>query len=578
MLAYSLFLIVAIMLDFGSVDIIVESQFNECYVDEFNSLLKIEKCPKSLTEESKSRENFQKNEIRHEAIVFSKHSHYLEGEGFECSKKQFEYELKTSFLFKKTTTVQTFDIKLARLDCLSMITDNMCHGQPMNCSSRDSCSFKEPRTANIVHPGWWSTSKFVLYECSFRKVLLLSNSYNKNVLPNAIGSCKIRDKKCQLSGAIVVWQDEIIRSCLFERLFILHDLHEFRDITTKQIVFYYSNNQSMLFYLNKNKSTEIDCNGNIFIPTTEGFYLSFFTNETVIKSKLLNLPKSKLSMLHLQEKDYQSIIMSQDDYAIFSVIQKNILFACSAFLNTIRSSMIHDDTFVTFDLGGDKEVIVYFRNGASYLPICRKLDKITVLEKQDSKNNFCFEDIQIHYKSSKSPKVRLGFLRKNGIVTQFSKRIDCSGILNDHSIVLQDIIIKRKTNMKVDIIKLDHSISTQFSKSFWNMQDIKQLFNHHEYLSERASLLENAHELVNSQHQTFVINHDDVFQQLISETKEQDDGLFGSIGKRISNLVNNILNYFVDIVIFIIASFLLILFIILIKYILGFLFSLIKKK
>ena len=557
MITNVLHLILLVALTKCSNEMIVEGQFKACYVDEVNSLLKIEKCPQSLTEQTISRDSFERKNIHNEAFVFSKHSNYLEGEGFECSKKQLEYKLKTSFFGKKSTEFQSFDIKLSRLECLSMISENVCHGIQMNCSIGESCIYKQPRLANMIHPGWWSSSTFILYECSFRKKLLLSNSHIINVLPNAIGSCRINDKKCELPSSIVVWQDEIIRSCLYERLFEINDLNEFRDKSTDEILFFYSNSQKMLFYLNRNKSTEIDCNGNIFIPTTEGFYLSFFTNKTETKTNLLKLQQSKLNIIHVQDKDFQSIILSQDDYAIFSVLQKNIIFACSAFINTIRSNMIHDDIFVPYDLGGNKEVIFYFRNGASYLPICRNISQIKVIEDQVFHKNLCFEDIRIKYKSDRSLKMMDGFLRKNGIVTHFSKRIDCSKILNELSIVLEDYIITRTTNMKIEIFKVDNVHSTQFSKSFWNMNDLKKLFSHHEYLSERVGLLENAQELVYSQIQTAVINQDDIYQQLVSETKEHEEGIFDTIGKKISKTLSNAYNNILEIIFFFFVIFIL---------------------
>jgi len=544
----------------GSTEITIEGQFQECYVDESNSKLKIEKCPNSLTDDSKSRENYMKNDIRHEAMVFSKHTNYLEGEGFECFKRQHNYMLITTCWTGSHETKYEFtDIKLTRLECLSMINDNMCNGQPMNCSNRENCLYKEPRPVYMRHPGWCHKTPFTLYECSFRKKLLLSNSHNKNVLPNAIGSCKINDKKCELPDSIVVWQDEIIRTCLFERLLILNDLNDFKDKTTNETVFYYSNNQSMLFYLNKNKSTEIDCNGNIFIPTTEGFFLSFFTNDTEREKKLLSLAQSKLNMIHVQEKDLQSIILSQDDYAIFSVIQKNIIFACSAFINIIRSNLNHEDSFVPIDLGGDKEVVFYFRNGASYLPICRRFNNITVLVNQESNNNVCFEDIRILYKSAKSLKYKSGFLRKNGIVSHFSKRIDCKSTLNDRSVVFEDYLITRKTNMQVEVVKIEHEHATQFTQTFWNMKDIKKLFSHHEFLSERVGLLDNEQELVNSQQKRFLFNSDDIYQHLVTEVKKQGDSFLASIGKKISNLMNTFSNNITETVFLIIGIIILIL-------------------
>ncbi len=550
-------------MDLSYANFVMQGDFKECMVQSNQNMLKIEKCP-DFEEDRQLPDVKSVNRIEGSAFVFSKHQYVLEGLGQECSMKVRTFKLSTNIFFNKYSE-QTEEIKkLSRYDCLNMISNDNCNGRKMNCISKDECFYIEKRNAERdVHPTWIGTHVFTLHECKYRNRLLTADSTTKNVIHDTIGSCQVNDLYCELRGSIVIWGREIIRTCLLERVLYIWDLYSHKD-SNNMIDFYYSNNQSLLF-------TPVDhqhnfsvlrgkkikgCGEYEFIETTEGLYLGLIEDEATYHG-LSTLPESKVKMIHLQEKDMRDILISQEDYSLFTLFKMNLVFACSAFLNTIRSNINNDNTFVVVnEMGYADDLIIYFNNGMSYLPICSQVKNITIFKEQKIKDK-CYEDIQIIYKNEKNQKYKRGFLRKNGIITQFSKEIPCEFTeYNEKSVFIDDTLIQKKQNV-ITLFNFNQSLKTVVRSSLWNTNELHRLFEHHSILNNGSSLFENieglfdqhVHEIDQSSEflngipvGNFNIDKDEegFFSSIMNGIK----GFFSSIWKKIRDFIYGVLLVF----------------------------------
>jgi len=563
-------LILLCIINAGHANFIMNGDFKECMVQSNQNMLKIEKCP-DFDDNRRVPEVDSVNRLEGRAFLFSKHQYVLEGLGQECSMKLHHFKLsKDIFLNKYSEHTEEFK-KLSRYDCLNMISNDNCNGRKMNCKNKEECfSLEERNPETDVYPIWFGSHVFTLSECKYRNILLTADSFSKNVLHNAVGSCQVNDLYCELAGSIVIWSRKLIRTCLLERILYIWDLYSHVD-SNRKVDFYYSNNQSLLFtpveeqlnysVLRGRKFKE--CGDFEFIETTEGLYLSIIQDDASFQG-LSKLPQSKVQMIHLQETDLRDILISHEDYSLFTLFKMNLIFACSAFLNTIRSNVNNDKTFVVInEMGYADDLIIYFDHGISYLPVCSEVKNITILKEQKTKD-MCFEDIQILYKNEKSQKYRRGFMRNNGIITQFSNRISCEqSEYNEKSIFINDILIQRKKN-SISLVNLNQTLKTVVRSSLWNTNELHRLFEHHSILNNGSSLFENI-EGVFDQH----VNEMEQSSQMIngipvgSFENDGEVGFFGSIVKGIKNFFYSIWNMILE---FIYLIFL-ILFIILIIYI-----------
>jgi hypothetical protein len=532
----------------------MNGDFKECMVQSNLNMLKIDKCPNF--EDRQLPDVRLANLIVLSAFVYSKHQYVLEGLGQECSMKVRHFKLSADIFFNKYSEQNEEVRKLTRYECLNMIENESCNGRKMNCKSKDECYFLEERDPKTdVHPTWLGSHVFKLNECKFRNRLITADSFSKNVIHDSIGTCKVEDLYCELRGSIVIWSKELIRTCPLERILYISDLYTHTD-SNNYVDFYFSYNQSLLFtpkekqlngtvFLSGKKFKE--CNNLEFIETTEGLYLGLITNQSTYHG-LSKLPESKVKMIHLQEKDMRDILISQEDYSLFTLFKMNLIFACSAFLNTIRSNVNNDNTFVVVnEMGYADDLIIYFNNGMSYLPVCSKVKNITIFKEQKVKDK-CYEDIQIIYKNEKNQKYKRGYLRKNGIITQFSKRIPCEfSEYNEKSVFIDDTLIQKKQNV-ITLVNFNQSLKTVVRSSLWNTNELHRLFEHHSILNNGSSLFENIEDLFD-QHVHEIEQSSEFFNGIPVGNfgnDNNDEGFFGSFIEGISKFFSSLWNKFRD--------------------------------
>lgn len=550
-------ILIIILINSIKANYVMNGQFKECFVRSHQNMLKIEKCPDLNWLESEKENTTKLYRKEGEAIVFAKHQYVLEGIGQECSMKKRQFKLSTDIFGNKYTEHSEYYVKLTRYECLNMITNQICNGKKMSCKSQDQCIFIEERHPDRdTHPWWLGSHVFTLHECRFINRLVVTDSFEKNVLHGSIGTCKANDLYCELSQSVVIWEKDIIRKCPFERIMHIKDLRSQRN-SNETIKFYYSKNQSVFFKVDSSGKKYEECGGHEFISTSEGLYLSIIkrvkskaANET--RKNLMKFPESNMKMIHLHENELRKVLLSQEDFALFTLLKMNLLSACSAFLNILRTNMNIDDSFVILnEMGYAKDLIIYFNNGISYLPMCNDVYNITVYRNQKIRNE-CFEDIQVLYKNEKSQKYIRGFLRKNGIITQYSKRISCEMMeLNEKSIMVNDILIQKKGS-EIFFTNFNHSLDTTIRTSLWNTNELQRLFDHNTLLTNGSSLLENIDGLYESHFEDSEMAYNGMKFRFMNENDQNDEmGFFGSIVKSIKNFFSFIYEMIIKILLWI---------------------------
>jgi len=551
-------IVIFLMIRYSYCNYVLNGKFKECLIQSHQNRLKIEKCPE-IEDQWFSHNPKLVNRVEGQAFVFSKHQFVLEGLGQECSMKARKFKLTTDIFMNKYTEHIEEIVKLTRYDCLNMISNQLCNGRKMSCKSKEECIHLEERNPEVdVHPWWLGTHSFILFECKYSSRLLIADSFERNIIHSSISSCQANDLYCDLGKSIVIWDRDIIRVCPFERILYIKDLLSYNDSNNK-ILFYYSRNQSLLFTPTSHGSIYKECGGNNFIQTTEGLYLSIVEDEKTRKG-LLSLPESKVKLMHLQENDLRNILMSQEDYAVFKLLKMNLVFACSAFLNNLRSNLNHDDTFVVInEMGYADDLIVYFDDGVSYLPVCTDVHNITIFRQQKIKDE-CYEDVQIIYKNQKLKNYKRGFLRKNGIITLFSKRIPCElSDYNAKSIFVDDILVQKKSN-EITLINFNESVKTVLRPSLWNTNELHRLFEHHSLLTNGSNIFESIEDLFH-QHVKDVEHTSDILNGIpVGRIDGNDDdlGFVGSMVKSFKGFFSSIWQTSLEFLIYLVISFLVI--------------------
>lgn len=124
-----------------------------------------------------------------------------------------------------------------------------------------------------------------------------------------------------------------------------------------------------------------------------------------------------------------------------------------------------------------------------FLPLCSNVSRI-LIESQITQSD-CDKDFKIKYVKNSSENTFNGYLRENNIITQYStKLVNCQN--NDKSLLIMDSKFKknmyliRRSSRNVETISYNAHL-TEFKIRRANLKD---LFNHHEYLVNGSDFYE----------------------------------------------------------------------------------------
>lgn len=414
-----------------------------------------------------------------QAFVFSKHKMVLEGMAYECSLKIHKYWFETDIFFQVHTSSEQEVIQLSQFQCYDMIRNQKCGKTLMRCKSNSSCSFKEQMVTK-KHPVWWSTNYVVLHECNFHQRLIVSANHDKKVIPSATSSCLANDHFCALEGSVVVWSRDILRACLFEKLLYMDDLQK------NNMGVFVSLKHHLAF--NFTLSSVTDCGGITYWETHEGLYITFPTN-AVEKRKIEDLPTSQIPSVHLDNSDYRKLEIAEKDFTTMKEYESLLKLLCASMENLIRSNLDTVDKYLVINEMGLSEFIVYINDGVAYLPLCRIVDRIEIMEKPIN----CYKDFAITYTTIDHVK-KTGFLRADGIITHQSTMESCNN--NDRNLMIDDasIIVQRKNNL-VTVSNTSSALRTNLKVSIVD-KVIANIMEHNKILMNESNVLETMNDLL----------------------------------------------------------------------------------
>ena len=211
---------------------------------------------------------------------------------------------------------------------------------------------------------------------------------------------------------------------------------------------------------------------------------------------------------------------------------------------------------------------MYINNGQAYVPACSNVTAIMIDDSEYENNNLkglgitnkCFKDFKIKYKSNLN-ETNTGFLRNNEIITKNSKRMQCININESKEIIIQNKFKLTKQLNKILVSNYTSSITKLKTRN----NNLKNLFNHHSYLTNGIDLIANFDEFleINNDIGKFS-NKESINEATYGQRLELDasqvgyfDNLFQAIGNFFSEMFTAAKNITAIIIIAIIAFFLL---------------------
>ena len=328
----------------------VTGNFLECQTDSLHNHLQFdENC---FSNENKPIKKVSLSNPKN-VTVLSKRDYYLEAIGYECSIKKSKITYIQDFFLNKYEAGPIVEIvSITRLECIALISDQLCDKIPMNCKNNHTCHFSQK--PEVDFPYWTGSNSHVYYECQFNKKMVIASTKASIVIHDAVTPCLPDDGVCFLPTSTVIWETDTIRGCPFERLLDISSLHP--KLLENGHHALYSVEDNYLFELVEDKSL---C-GLTLTTTTQGLYLSIEPSYSERRS-LNKLPKSKLKMEHFQEKDYRDLILAENDFKLMLFKKEIYKLECSLMLNAIRTRLDEDDTFIKINYLGKYFLIIIYR-------------------------------------------------------------------------------------------------------------------------------------------------------------------------------------------------------------------------
>ncbi len=131
-------------------------------------------------------------------------------------------------------------------------------------------------------------------------------------------------------------------------------------------------------------------------------------------------------------------------------------------------------------------------------------------------NPKCYEEIEILFNKNQTNTERRGFLRNQQIISQRSKQIDCE------SFSKKELIIDNKIKIsKINNVITISNYSSSFTKFKTRNKKLKNIFQHHSYLTNGTDLIEDLDEI------THLINGDSDFDKNSKNTIANDKSYYG---------------------------------------------------
>jgi hypothetical protein len=326
--------------------------------------------------------------------------------------------------------VETTHYDLSREQCWEMIVNKKCGMENMTCEG-SSCYHE---FSSVPEYSIWEVKYKTGYNCMFSKRAIEAHS-SKVQLFQTSNRCTAMDLYCKLHDSLIVWKNDIIHTCPYERLYDI-DMHKKNELT------YYSPKYNMLISINNDSKTHDShtpstcVNGIVIKETNEGLYVHIIPR--IIKSgytypidfRASNdiddmIPKSNLSFENLNSRNDLMITTidanTERNIETLAMLSNAI---CEMNINTLKLFAMQDDTFMLLDTFNSGLVPLYTHNGLVFLPKCRNISRIEI----DMTTSLCYADIPIIIVDKETKNESSVFLTSSGVIRKSSRLISCENL------------------------------------------------------------------------------------------------------------------------------------------------------
>ena len=351
-------------------------------------------------------------------FILEKIQNLVSGIGYACSKKLVKATTYRPLFGNDETNIEFIDLNINSDECFNMHFTKKCNENTMTCFN-SKCIFDHK--PNVEYKLWHSL-QFEIINCELEYINIISKNlttplFNHLNRANEYLHCMPLNLECKVFNKIITWSKSIFHNCPFRRIISLNfDQNDAILINRKN---------NLLFEI-KNKFKE--CNLEIY-ETTEGLYLT--SNNASFLEKSDNNLKS-IDELILADTD-------ANEFKIKSELTKHLnKESCIQTQNNlILISSFPSGLYKIFDFNNN-ELIILNKNGNLFFANCLNINAIKFKNTSE-----CYEDFPVYY-YLKIDMIKQGFLTRNKIITDYSRRIDCKSKIIEY--FLNDKIIYRKNN------------------------------------------------------------------------------------------------------------------------------------
>ena len=298
--------------------------------------------------------------------ILSSIVHQVRGTGYECKKEIVKVTTEESPIFAKYKNIEIQPLKLSRRECEIMIETKKCDGQQMECEGSICNHDGTPKTKFE----WWTTTVETGISCTITTRLITAYTRESTVIND---NCVASSLQCQLKESIVIWSENIIKTCTLNLLVSKANFtNEDNDII------YDRTNRHLL----KLKEKTNECGLDVY-KTSEGLYVSFDEQAEKIE-------KSEFDLSGVND-----LVLSEIDGDIYSTsLQLEALKQrlCEGFASVLRLMKINEDIFDTVKDQKRRTRVFYAKNGLIFLPMCAEARTIYV--DKDDNDEECYEDLK----------------------------------------------------------------------------------------------------------------------------------------------------------------------------------------
>ena len=311
---------------------------------------------------------------------------------------------------------------MSKEECNTMVRTKKCGNNRMICEERHKTS-----DLNCIYNptldekyAWLSSSYDEGIMCQIRAIPIAEHGSQSQV--KLFDKCELKDNYCQISDAVVVWDNGLYENCPYQFDSTTH-LIGWQRVGPDLI----QHKEEGYFYKITEKLNNIkNCNGASLYKTAEGIYLCDDANTP----KFLNAGVSRIIEPIHNMGLYNHMLLSEIDGIKFKEFQSQTnakTRMCENLVTTLRTLKERERHFGTIiDPLLNITTVIYADKGVIWLPKCIVLNNFTLDSERDEK---CYNDLKVKVTipySNKTVGDIAAFLNKAHVVTLYSKERRCN--------------------------------------------------------------------------------------------------------------------------------------------------------